>query len=237
MMNIPFDGRNMEQFIGTAPCDTIGLVIGSIDSELQRQMNIPEKYRAVGLIGSRTGAAAQITAVDDALKQTAAKLISIEIPRDTKGWGGHGNFIVIGSENVSDVRAAVKVAVELIDRNCGEIYISDAGHLEFQYSARCDEAISSFFGIPKGQAFGFVCASPAPIGLVIADIAVKSANVELVKTMRPSEGTSHSNEIIAVFTGESTAVKKSVIEAKAAGLRLLRTMGSEPEPVCEPFIS
>ena len=61
--------------------------------------------------------------------------------------------------------------------------------------------------------------------------------MELVKTMRPSEGTSHSNEIIAVFTGESTAVKKSVIEAKAAGLRLLRTMGSEPEPVCEPFIS
>lgn len=235
-MNLSFDGYGMEQFVGTAPCDTIGLVIANIDLELQKQMNIPDKYRAVGLIGSRTGAAAQITAVDDALKQTSAELVSIELPRDTKGWGGHGNFIILGSENVSDVRRAVELTVELIDRNCGEIYISDAGHLEFQYSARCDEAISSFFGIPKGQAFGFVCASPAPIGLVIADIAAKATNIEVVKTLRPSEGTSHSNEVIMVFTGESSAVKRSVIEAREAGLRLLRTMGSEAEPVCEPFI-
>lgn len=235
-MNLQFDGCGMEQFIGTGPCDTIGLVIANIDSELQRQMNIPKQYRAVGLIGSRTGAAAQITAVDDALKQTSAELVSIELPRDTKGWGGHGNFIILGSENVSDVRRAVELAVELIDRNCGEIYISDAGHLEFQYSARCDDAISGFFGIPKGRAFGFVCASPAPIGLVIADIAAKAADIEVIRTLRPSDGTSHSNEVIMVFTGESSAVKRSVIEARSAGLTLLRAMGSEPNPVCEPFI-
>ena len=56
-------------------------------------MNIPEKFHAVGLIGSRTGAGAQIQAVDDAVKATSTEVISIEIPRDTKGWGGHGNFI------------------------------------------------------------------------------------------------------------------------------------------------
>lgn len=230
------DGNGMEQLVGTAPCDTIGLVIGSIDEELRRQMKIPQEFRAVGLIGSRTGAAAQITAVDDALKQHNASLVSIEIPRDTRSWGGHGNFIIVGSPNISDVRGAVKTAVELIDRNCGEIYISNEGHLEFQYSASCGEAVSSFFGIPFGRAFGFVCASPAPIGLVIADIALKTAGVELVKTLRPSDGTSHSNEIIAVFTGESAAVKRSVIAAREAGLRLLRSLGSEAEPVCEPFI-
>ena len=58
-----------------------------------------------------------------------------------------------------------------------------------------------------GRPFGFVCASPAPIGMVIADIALKSAGVELIKTLRPDSGTSHSNEVIIIFTGEASAVK------------------------------
>lgn len=226
----------MEQFVGTASCDTIGLVIANVDEELRRQMKIPQNFRSVGLIGSRTGAAAQIKAVDDAVKETAAQVVSIEIPRDTKGWGGHGNFIILGSENVADVRRATELAVKYIDVNCGEIWISEAGHLECQYSARSGEAISSFFDIPEGQAFGFMCASPAPIGMVIADIAMKAAEVELVKTLRPSEGTSHSNEVIIVFTGTASAVKRSVVEAKNAGLRLLKTLGSEAKPVTEPYI-
>jgi microcompartment protein PduB len=226
----------MEQFIGTAPCDTIGLVIANVDNDLREQMKIPTNYRAVGLVGSRTGAAAQIKAADDAVKETAASLVSIEIPRDTKGWGGHGCFIILGSENVADVRRATELSVKYIEKNCGEIWISDAGHLEFQYTASCGEAISSFFGIPIGEAFGFVCASPAPIGMVIADIAMKAADVELVKTLRPSDGTSHSNEVIIVFTGSASAVKHSVVEAKQAGIKLLRTLGSEAKPVTEPYL-
>lgn len=226
----------MEQFVGTAPCDTIGLVIANVDDELRRQMNIPEKFHAIGLVGSRTGAAAQVKAADDAIKATSAQLVSIEIPRDTKGWGGHGSFIILGSENVADVRRATELAVKFIDENCGEIWISEAGHLECQFSARSGEAISSFFDIPEGEAFGFMCASPAPIGMVIADIAMKAADVKLIKTLRPSDGTSHSNEVIVVFTGTSSAVKRSVIEAKEAGLKLLKSLGSEAKPVTEPYI-
>lgn len=42
----------------------------------------------------------QITAVDDAVKETNTEVLSIMLPRDTKGWGGHGNYIVIGAETV-----------------------------------------------------------------------------------------------------------------------------------------
>ncbi len=98
-----------------------------------------------------------------------------------KGWGGHGNFIIIGGETPADVKRAVELALEYIDINAGEIYISEAGHMEFQYSARCGEAINKAFDVPIGRPFGFVCASPAPIGMVIADIALKSAGVELIK--------------------------------------------------------
>ncbi|MDD6485004.1 MAG: propanediol utilization microcompartment protein PduB [Clostridiales bacterium] len=229
-----FGKCDMPQFVGTGVCDSIGLVIPNADEELRSQLNIP--YPAVGLIGSRTGAAAQIQAADEAVKSTSARVVSIEIPRDTKGWGGHGNFIILGSDSAADIRRAVETALEYIDINAGEIYISKAGHMEFQYSARAGEALNYAFGIPIGEAFGFVCASPAPIGMVISDIAMKSADIRLVKTMRPSEGTSHSNEIIIIFTGEASAVKTAVLEAREAGMKLLRSLGSEPIPVTTPYI-
>ena len=83
------------EFVGTAVLDTIGLVISGIDDTLLKEMNIGTKYHTLGLFSSRTGAAGQITAIDDAVKATNTEVLSIEFPRDTKGWGGHGNYIVI----------------------------------------------------------------------------------------------------------------------------------------------
>ncbi len=234
MQNDMFGKCDMPQFVGNAVCDSIGLVIPNADSDLRKKLNIP--YPAVGLIGSRTGAGAQIQAVDEAVKSTSASVVSIEIPRDTKGWGGHGNFIILGCDYAADVRRAVEEALRYIDIFAGEIYISDAGHMEFQYSARAGAAINKAFGVPIGAPFGFVCASPAPIGMVISDIALKASPVRIIKTMRPTEGTSHSNEIITIFTGEANAVKNSVIEAREAGFKLLRSLGSEPLPVTKPYI-
>ena len=125
----------LPEFVGTTVLDTIGLVIPGVDSELQKKMNLPKAYSALGLISSRTGAAGQIVAVDEAIKNTNTELLSIELPRDTKGWGGHGNFIILGGRDVSDVRRAVEIALELTKKNAGEVYISDAGHLEFAYYA------------------------------------------------------------------------------------------------------
>ncbi len=224
------------QLIGTAPCDTIGLFIANLDEELRRLMKIGDKYRAVGLIGSRTGAGAQIKAVDDAVKDASVEVISIELPRDTKGWGGHGNFIVLGGESAADVRRAVELSLENIRRTVGEIYISEAGHMECHFSARCDEAVNKAFGIPVGKPFGFVCVSPAPIGLAASDAAAKAGSIEIVRLLRPSEGTSHSNEVIIVFTGEVSAVESAVINGKRTGLFLLEAMGSKAIPAGEPYI-
>ena len=227
---------SLTEFVGTTVLDTIGLVIPGIDPSLLEKMNLKKPYKSLGLISSRTGAAGQINAADEAVKSTNTEIVSIELPRDTKGWGGHGNFIIIGGETPADVKRAVELALEYIDINAGEIYISEAGHMEFQYSARCGEAINKAFDVPIGRPFGFVCASPAPIGMVIADIALKSAGVELIKTLRPDSGTSHSNEVIIIFTGETSAVKTAVTDARSAGMQLLRSLGSEPLPVTKPYI-
>ncbi len=51
-----------------------------------------------------------------------------------------------------------------------------------------------------------VCAGPAAIGTVLADTAVKAANVDVVAYSSPAKGTSFSNEVILTFTGDSGAV-------------------------------
>ena len=83
------------EFVGTAVLDTIGLVISGVDDSLLKEMNIGTKYHCLGLFSSRTGAAGQITAIDDAVKATNTEVLSIELPRDTKGWGGHATTLYL----------------------------------------------------------------------------------------------------------------------------------------------
>ena len=97
----------MTEFVGTAMGDTIGLVIASVDPMLKDVMNLG-KFRSIGIIGARTGAGPQIWAVDEAVKATNTEIISVELPRDTKGGAGHGSLIYIGAEDVSDARRAVE---------------------------------------------------------------------------------------------------------------------------------
>ena len=154
------------EFVGTAVLDTIGLVIPGVDSSLLEQMNVDKKYRALGLFSSRTGAAGQFTALDDAVKSTNTEVLSIELPRDTKGWGGHGNYVVIGGNDVSDVRDAIQMALDLTNKYAGELYISEAGHLEFTFSASAGAVLQKAFGAKPNQAFGFLAGSPAAIGII-----------------------------------------------------------------------
>ena len=227
---------SMTEFVGTTVLDTIGLVIPGIDPSLLKQMNLKKSYRSLVLLSSRTGAAGQINAVDEAVKSTNTEIVSIELPRDTKGWGGHGNYIIIGGNNVSDVRRAVEIALEYTEKYAGELYISDAGHLEFTFSANADQALHIAFDAPIGKPFGFFCGSPAAIGMVMADLAVKSASVEIVKYMTPDRGTSHSNEVIVAVTGDASAVKNAVLTARDIGLQLLVSMGSYPKSPGKPFL-
>lgn len=224
------------EFVGTAVLDTIGLVISGIDETLLEKMHIGKKYRVLGLFSSRTGAAGQLCAMDDAVKATNTELLSFDLPRDTKGWGGHGNYIVIGGYDVSDVRHAIELALELTNRNAGEVYISESGHLECAYSASAGEVLERAFGAKRGKAFGFFAGSPAAIGLVMADHAVKAADVEIISYMTPSIGTSHSNEVILAFSGEATAVKEAVLEARQIGLELLISMGTYPIIPGTPYL-
>jgi len=70
-----------------------------------------------------------------------------------------------------------------------------------------------------------------------ADTAVKAANVEIVGYSSPSNGTSYSNEVILLISGDSGAVRQAVLAAKEVGVSLLETLGNAPAPaVTKPYI-
>lgn len=225
------------EFVGTTPIgDTIGLVIANIDEEVKKAMNIDLKYRSIGIVGARTGAGPHIFAADEAVKATNAEIVSIELPRDTKGGGGHGSLIIFGADDVSDARRAVEITLEAVEKHFGDVYGTDAGHLEFQYSARASQALNKAFGAPIGKAFGITVGSPAAIGVVLADTAVKSANVEVIGYASPGSGTSYSNEVILFVSGDSGAVKQAIISAREVGIQLLSAMGQEAKSATKPYI-
>ncbi|WP_319402058.1 propanediol utilization microcompartment protein PduB [uncultured Anaeromusa sp.] len=226
----------MTEYVGTAIGDTIGLVIANVDPMLHAQMKLDPKFRSIGIIGGRTGAGPHIMAADEAVKATNTEIVTIELARDTKGGAGHGCLIIFGAEEVSDARRAVEVALKELDRTFGDVYGNDAGHLELQYTARASYAINKAFNAPVGKAFGLIVGAPAAIGVLMSDVAVKTANVELVGYASPAGGTSYSNEVIIMITGDSGAVRQSVLAAKDAGKKLLEALGGPAPSVTKPYI-
>jgi microcompartment protein PduB len=220
---------SLTEFVGTAIGDTIGLVIANVDSALLDAMKLEKRYRSLGILGARTGAGPHIMAADEAVKATNTEVVCIELPRDTKGGAGHGSLVVFGGEDVSDVKRAVEVALKELDRTFGDVYGNEAGHIELQYSARASHALAKAFGAPVGKACGVIVGAPAAIGMLMADTAVKSANVDVVAYSTPAHGTSFSNEAILVISGDSGAVRQAVISARDVGKTLLGTLGSEPK--------
>lgn len=221
---------NITEFVGVNPIgDTIGLVIANVDQQVLDAMKLEKSYRSIGVVGARTGAGPHIMAADEAVKATNTEIVKIELPRDTKGGAGHGSLIIFGGEDVSDVRRAVEVTLKEVDRTFGDVYANDAGHIELQYTARASYACQTAFGAEYGRAFGLIVGAPAAIGVVMADTAVKAANVTVVGYASPGNGgTSYSNEAILFISGDSGAVRQSVISAREVGLALLGSMGDEP---------
>ncbi|MBS4007360.1 MAG: propanediol utilization microcompartment protein PduB [Clostridium sp.] len=226
----------MTEFVGTAIGETIGLVIANLDPAIHEKMGIEKKYRSIGIIGARTGAGPQIMAADEAVKATNTEIVSIELARDTKGGAGHGCLIIFGAEEVSDARRAVEVTLKELDRTFGDVYANDAGHLELQYTARASCAIEKAFNAPAGKAFGLIVGAPAAIGVLMSDTAVKTANVEVVGYASPGKGTSYSNEVIIMVTGDSGAVRQAVIGAREVGLSLLNTMSAPAKSLTKPYV-
>lgn len=225
------------EYVGTAVGNTIGIAIANVDPELHRIMKLEQRYRAIGIVGARVGAGPHILAADEAVKANNVEVLSIELPRDTKGGAGHGSLIIFGADDIADARRAVEITLGDLNRTMGDVYANDAGHLEFQYTARASYACQKAFKAPVNKAFGLIVGGPAAIGVMMADVAVKAAQVDVIGYGSPGNGgTSYSNEAILMISGDSGAVKQAVIAARNVGLPLLEALGGKATSVTTPYI-
>ncbi|PKM60172.1 MAG: propanediol utilization microcompartment protein PduB [Firmicutes bacterium HGW-Firmicutes-4] len=227
----------LTEFVGTALGNTIGFVIANVDRTLHEAMKIDPKYRSIGILSSRTGAGPQIFSADEAVKATNCEIVSCELARDTEGGAGHGCLIIFGAEDVSDAKRAVEVALSDLNRTFGDVYANAAGHLEFQYTARASFACNATLGAPIGKAFGIVVGAPAGIGVLMADAALKAANIELVGYASPDNGgTKFSNESMIFISGDAGAVRQALYAAREVGKQALEALGGPCPPVTTPYI-
>lgn len=230
-MNNTFQDTPITEYVGTAAGHTIGMVIANLDPAIRSLLQLPEQFSAIGILTSRVGAAAQAFAVDEAAKSANVELLLFELPRDTEGYSGHGNLIVLGAANVSDARQAVSLALTRIDENAERIYINEVGHMEMHYTAHAGPVLHKIFQAPLQRAFGFICAGPAGISIVAADTAMKSAPVDICWYGTPSINLSMTNEVIIGITGDYGAVKKAVDTAYEKASALIEVYGSHPESI------
>ena len=228
--------NNITEYVGSEIGDTVGLVIANLDSHLHESVGLDPKYRSIGIVSSRTGGAPHVMAADEAVKATNTEIVSIEFARDTKGGAGHGSTIIFASEDVSDSRRAVEILLANLNRTFGDVYGCDAGHIELHYTARSSFALNKAFNAPIGKAFGITVGAPAAVGLLMADVALKTANVDIVTYASPAKGTCFSNEIIVTFSGDSGAVRQAVLSAREVGLGVLKNMGQNPVSVTKPVL-
>lgn len=230
MNNFLNSTSSVSEFVGASEVgDTIGMVIPSVDPLLLNALTVTKKYSVVGILSARTGAGPQIMSMDDAVKATNTEVIDIELPRDTKGGGGHGSLILVGGNDPSDVRQAIQIALDGLPKHFGDVYNSAAGHLEFQFTASAAGACNMAFGAPIGKAYGLVCGCPSGIGVVMGDTAIKTASVNVLSFASPGHGTSFSNEGMVHISGDSGAVRQAVIAGREVGLKLLAELGTEPK--------
>lgn len=227
---------NITEYVGSEIGDTVGIVIANLDSHLHGRIGLDTKYRAIGVVSSRTGGGPHVMAADEAVKATNTEIVSIEFARDTKGGAGHGCTIIFAAEDVSDARRAVEVMLANLTLTFGDVYGCDAGHIELHYTARASHALNKAFNAPIGKSFGITVGAPAAVGLLMADVALKTANVEVITYASPAKGTCFSNEIIVTFTGDSGAVRQALVSAREIGLGVLKNMGQNPTSVTRPVL-
>lgn len=217
-------------YVGTAPCHTIGLVIANVDPSIRLLLQLPAETASIGILSTRIGTGTVVVAIDEAVKATNTDFLKFELARDTEGYGGPGTLLVIGSQDVNDCREAIKLALDYVTKYARNIFINEVGHLEIATSARAGIVLHTIFGTPLHKAFGFTAVGPAGIGVVTADSIVKETPVRITFLETPATLT-YNNQVTVTFTGDYSAVMKAAGIVYEKWEKLVATLGSKPESI------
>ena len=150
-------------------------------------------------------------AADEAAKATNTRLLVLNLPVIRKVAPVLVPLSYLVAYDVSDVRRSVEVALRELEQYLQRVYMNEAGQWRFNIQL-AGEALVTPVGHQKVKP-GWSFRAPAAIGVVMADTAVKSANVDVVGYRSPSSS-AMSNEVILQISGDSGAVKQAVKAAR-----------------------
>ena len=213
------------EIVGLGAGKTIGIVIPSLDSEISKYLHLKTQYNSIAVLTGCIGAATHYFCADEASKLCNVEYAESYLARDTLGAAAHAGTIILGAKDVSDARRAVELTLSLFDKYWRNQYFNDVGHLEIQYTANAGHVLANTLGAEVGKPWAMLCGSPFAIGMLMADYAVKTADVRVLDMGTPDHGSSHSNECTLYITGETSAVEQAVKVGTEVGVTALKLMG------------
>jgi len=233
------EGCNLTEFVGSVALgNTIGMVIANLDASLHKALGIPDRFRSVGILTARDGNGPHAMAGDEAVKACNVELVMYEMSNDSKGSGGQGCMMLFGAEEVSDARRAIEIALKSLEWSFGGRIANENGYIDCQYTARASHVLANHMNAELGKAWGMVKGCPAGIGVLMADAALKAADVEIQAYGSSNTGVNviNTNEFVIHITGDSGAVRQAVQIGREVGMKLLRALGGEPTPCGKEYL-
>ncbi len=213
------------EIVGIGAGKTIGMVIPNIDPAVRENLRLQTECNSIAVLTGCIGAATHYFCADEASKLCNVEYAESYLARDTLGAAAHAGTIIMGAKDVSDARRAVELTLSFFDKYWRNQYFNDVGHLEIQYTANAGHILAKTLGAEVGKPWAMLCGSPFAVGMLMADYAVKTADVEVLDMGTPDHGSSHSNECTLYIKGEASAVEQAVKIGTEVGVNTLKLMG------------
>ena len=183
-------------------------IIANVDGDMAKELNLPEGHRSIGIITSDCDDVTY-TALDDATKKA-----DIKVAYAKSFYGGAANantklagevIGIISGPNPAEVKSGLGAVVDFIENEAA--FISANEDDSIAYYAHCISRTGSYLsetaGIAEGESIAYLIAPPLE-AMYALDVALKSANVELVAFYGPPSETNFGG---ALLTGSQSACK------------------------------
>ena len=183
-------------------------IIPNVDLAMCKEFSMPEGHRSIGLITSDCDDVTY-TALDDATKKADIKVVYAK-----SFYGGAANantklagevIGIISGPNPAEVKSGLSAVVDFVENEAA--FISANEDDSIAYYAHCISRTGSYLsevaGIPEGESIAYLIAPPLE-AMYALDVALKSANVELVAFYGPPSETNFGGGLL---TGSQSACK------------------------------
>ena len=183
-------------------------MIPNVDLAMCKELALPEGHRSIGLVTSDCDDVTY-TALDDATKKADVKVVYAK-----SFYGGAANantklagevIGIVSGPNPAEVKSGLSAIVDFIENEASFISANDDDSISFYAHciSRTGSYLSEVAGVAEGESIAYLIAPPLE-AMYALDVALKSANVELVAFYGPPSETNFGGGLL---TGSQSACK------------------------------